>query len=109
MMTARRVAKGCREASARTVSARVDTTATAPGSTTTATGAAKNGARTMGWIERVEPCQHPDRPTPTTRDVGRIWECDKCSQRWKVTVVHYGHDVMPGEPESEAKWQVTHA
>lgn len=40
--------------------------------------------------------------------VGRVWQCDECDTRWRVVVMDFGHDVMPGESQTEVVWkQVT--
>lgn len=59
----------------------------------------------MPWVDPPVVCEHVDRPEPHRRDANRIWECPFCHERFKVTFVDYGHDVMPGEVSSEYVWR----
>src|SRR5438045_2548464 len=106
--TARHAVRRCRSTSARRRSARADTTATARGFTTTATGAAPSSVRRwppMPWVDpEPEPCTHPDRPEPRTSDNRKVWECAGCGAQWRVVVEDMGHDVMAGERPYQIRW-----
>lgn len=65
----------------------------------------ESAAKGGHWIAERQRCEHPGRPDAAYVWVGRVWQCDECDTRWRVIFMDFGHDVMPGEPQTEVVWK----